>query len=375
MKKTGNDEPRAILTPDRSERPPGQPLRIGITLGDPTGIGPELFLKTLSDPRLVREAARRLAVPVKLRLYGDAGVLRRTAASLGLSALCDALLAMPELELRAVTELADDAIRPGQPSAASGAAQVAYLRAAIADAVAGELAGLCTGPIHKASAHAAGLRFPGHTELLADSLSAGGQVVMMLACPRLRVALCTTHIALHAVPAALSVEGIRQVIETTALALHHDFGIAAPRLWVAGLNPHAGEAGHFGDEEARLIEPAMAEARALPSLRALPGLELRGPLPPDTLFHAALHLEPTLRPDAVIAMYHDQGLIPLKLVGFDDAVNVTLGLRIVRTSPDHGVAHDIAGRGIARPGSLQAALAMCLSVAATRRDAGTGAGS
>jgi 4-hydroxythreonine-4-phosphate dehydrogenase len=156
------------------------------------------------------------------------------------------------------------------------------------------------------------------------------------------------------------------VIETTASALYHDFGIAAPRLWVAGLNPHAGESGHFGDEESRLIAPAMAAARQ--ALGQLRGLRLVGPLVPDALFRAAVHAPPAERPDAIIAMYHDQGLIPLKLLDFDQAVNVTLGLRTVRTSPDHGVAHDIAGRWLARPDSQAAALALCIDLC--RRRAG-----
>jgi 4-hydroxythreonine-4-phosphate dehydrogenase len=249
---------------------------------------------------------------------------------------------------------------PGQPTARSGAAQVEYLEAAIAAATRGEISGLVTAPIHKASAKAAGLAFPGHTELLAARLPGDGQVVMMLAGPQLRVALCTTHLALSAVPQALTSDGIVQVLRTTALALHHDFAIAAPRLWVAGLNPHAGESGHFGDEETRIIAPAISAALALPELRAMrngAGLHIEGPLVPDAVFRAAVHPPAgTPRPDAVIAMYHDQGLIPLKLIDFDDAVNVSLGLRIVRTSPDHGVAHDIAGRGIARPHSQRHAL-------------------
>jgi 4-hydroxythreonine-4-phosphate dehydrogenase len=168
----------------------------------------------------------------------------------------------------------------------------------------------------------------------------------------------------------LTVDGIVQVLRTTALALHHDFAIRAPRLWVCGLNPHAGEEGHFGDEESRLIAPAIAAALALPELQALhagSGLSIVGPLVPDAVFRAAVHPPAgTPRPDAVVAMYHDQGLIPLKLIDFDDAVNVSLGLRVVRTSPDHGVAHDIAGRGIARPDSQRHALRLCAELVERR---------
>lgn len=324
------------------------PAPIGITLGDPTGIGPELIV------RLAAQAAPDAVV------YGDAGVLLRTAASLGLPP--------PALRLREVSALSPHQSQPGRPNAAAGAAQVAYIEAALADAQAGRLSGLCTAPIHKASAMAGGLRFPGHTELLAERLHAGpGPVVMMLAGPSLRVALCTTHLALAAVPAALTVAGVRGVLQTTALALHRDFAIPSPRLWVAGLNPHAGEDGHFGREELDIIAPAIAAARALPELGAITGLRIEGPAAPDAVFRAAVHPPAGARPDAVVAMYHDQGLIPLKLLDFDEGVNVTLGLRVPRTSPDHGVAHDIAGRGVARLTSMAAALRLCQDLAARRR--------
>ncbi len=347
------------------------PPVIGLTLGDPCGIGPELWVRILCE-ELTRERKIGEALP-RLRLYGDAGLLRRTAQGLGRSAEWEAVC--EKLELVNVTELAAVESEPGRPGARSGAAQLAYLEAAIQAAERGELAGLVTAPIHKASAKAAGLGFPGHTELLAARLKGDGQVVMMLAGPSLRVALCTTHLALAAVPQALTVDGITQVLRTTALALHRDFAIAAPRLWVAGLNPHAGESGHFGDEESRLIAPAIAAALALPELKELQqrsGLFIEGPLVPDAVFRAAVHPQTaTPPPDAVVAMYHDQGLIPLKLVDFDAAVNVSLGLAVVRTSPDHGVAHDIAGRGIARPHSQRHALHLCTELlqrrAANRR--------
>jgi 4-hydroxythreonine-4-phosphate dehydrogenase len=334
--------------------------RIGLTLGDPCGIGPELWIKTLL---LLRKESLLLA---GLHLYGDAGVLDRTAASLGKSVewrtLCE------QLQVVSVTALTAQDVPPGQPSQISGMAQLSYLQAAISDAVAGRLDGLCTGPIHKASAKAAGLSFPGHTELLAAHLLAPQRsVVMMLAGPSLRVALCTIHIALTQVPTALSVDGICQTLVTTALALHHDFADPAPHLWVLGLNPHAGESGHFGNEEAQLITPAISAALAHPALRDLSGLRITGPQVPDVAFRHALYPPPNqLRPSAVIAMYHDQGLIPIKLIDFDHTVNVTLGLKVVRTSPDHGTAHDIAGQGIARPDSLYAALRMCIEHTAQR---------
>ena len=336
---------------------------IGLTLGDPCGIGPELWVHILCEER-TRPGWAELP---PLVLFGDAELLARTAHTLGRSAEWQATCR--ELQLIPVTRLAAADSEPGRPSAQSGAAQLAYLEAAISAAARGELAGLCTAPIHKASAKAAGLGFPGHTELLAARLPGAGQVVMMLAGPSLRVALCTTHLPLAAVPAALTVQGVAQVLRTTALSLHRDFAIAAPRLWVAGLNPHAGESGHFGDEESRIIAPAIAAARALPELQAIAQLRIDGPLVPDAVFRAAVHPPAgEQRPDAVVAMYHDQGLIPLKLIDFDAAVNVSLGLSVVRTSPDHGVAHDIAGRGLARPHSQLQALRLCAELA--RRRAG-----
>jgi 4-hydroxythreonine-4-phosphate dehydrogenase len=341
-------------------------VTIGLTLGDPCGIGPELWVRVLCQ----RFAASG-RFDVELRLFGDAGVLDRAARGAGLDAAwrtCSGALRIIE-----VTALSDEDSRPGRPCPRSGAAQVAYLEAAIAAAEAGQLDGLCTAPIHKASAHDAGLGFPGHTELLGARLLSpeAGAAVMMLAGPSLRVALATTHIALAEVASRLDVATLCDVICTTARALHDDFGQGGhrgPHLLVAGLNPHAGEEGHFGDEESRIIRPAMAAARD--RLRHLPGLRLDGPLVPDALFRAAVYGPPAERPDAVVAMYHDQGLIPLKLLDFDQAVNVTLGLRLPRTSPDHGVAHDIAAAYRARPSSQEAALALCLDLSRRRRRAG-----
>ncbi len=342
-------------------------------MGDPTGIGPELIVRVLGwhererseEENDASQGPREAEAPV--RIYGDPLVLAAAARTCGVSWPPPEALA----EILPITELTPAQAPPGQPGERSGAAQVAYLSAALADAAAGVIGGICTAPIHKASAIAAGLAFPGHTELLADRLAKGRQVVMMLAGPSLRVALCTTHLRLSQVPAALTVEGVAAVLRTTALALHHDFGIAAPVLWVAGLNPHAGEQGHFGDEERTIIAPAIECARKDAALAAIPGLCLRGPKVPDAVFRAAVHPGEAdgRRPDAVVAMYHDQGLIPLKLLDFDEAVNVTLGLPIVRTSPDHGVAHDIAGTGKARATSMRAALRLCQDLLRRRQGA------
>jgi len=219
----------------------------------------------------------------------------------------------------------------GAPDDRSGAAQVGYLEAAVAAAARGELAGLATAPISKTWARRAGFAFPGHTELLASRLGAR-DVVMMFAGPKLRVALATTHVPLAEVARALTTARVRTTIELLATALAREFAIAAPRIGVVGLNPHAGEGGLLGVEDADVIAPALTPAIA--------GTTLAGPLVPDSAFRELA----AGRYDAVVAMYHDQGLIPVKLIDFDEAVNVTLGLPIVRTSPDHGTAYDIAAR-------------------------------
>ncbi len=304
-------------------------MRIGVTLGDPAGIGPELV-------RAVCDGGDDLVV------YGDA-------------ILCAGVGA----ELVPVTSL--DGLVPGAPTEATGRAQVAYLEAAVADALAGKLDALVTAPINKASCRAAGFAFPGHTEFLQARFGAGA-VTMMFAGPRLRVSLATIHHALAQVPRVLSAEAIATATVQTAEALVRDFGVAAPRIAVAGLNPHAGEAGHFGDDETRVIAPAIEVARRRLAAAGLDA-ELFGPRVPDAVFRD--HLDG--RFDAVVAMYHDQGLIPVKLVDFEEAVNVTLGLPIVRTSPDHGVAYDIAGKRRARSTSFAAALGLARALTARRR--------
>ena len=306
-------------------------MRIGVTLGDPAGIGPELV-------RAVCDGGDDLVV------YGDA-------------ILCAGVRA----ELVPVTSL--DGVVPGAPTEATGRAQVAYLENAVADAAAGKLDALVTAPIHKASCRAAGFAFPGHTEFLQARLGAAA-VTMMFAGPRMRVSLATIHHALAEVPRVLSAEAIAVAIVQTAEALVRDFGVDVPRVAIAGLNPHAGEEGHFGDDETRVIVPAIEVARGRLAAAGV-AAELWGPRVPDAVFRE--HLE--ARFDAVVAMYHDQGLIPVKLIDFEEAVNVTLGLPIVRTSPDHGVAYDIAGRGRARTTSFAAALRLARELAARRVNA------
>ncbi|MGE3459746.1 MAG: 4-hydroxythreonine-4-phosphate dehydrogenase PdxA, partial [Kofleriaceae bacterium] len=229
-----------------------------------------------------------------------------------------------------------------------GAAQVGYHAAAVAAAARGERAGLVTAPISKSWVNRAGFAFPGHTEMLAARLGAP-DVVMMFAGPRLKVALATVHVPLAEVARVLTTARIRKTLELVVAALVRDFGIQAPRVGVVGLNPHAGEDGLLGVEERDVIAGALSP---------LSPATIVGPLVPDAAFRSALQGHH----DALIAMYHDQGLIPVKLIDFDDAVNMTLGLPIVRTSPDHGTAYDIAGRGIARATSMQRALALAIEI-------------
>ena len=316
---------------------------VAVTLGDPAGIGPELVARALAAP----------PAGVTLRVFGDRGVVERAAEA------CNVAPAWDHFELVELTALTAEEARPGV--AAIGRAQVAYLEAAIAAALRGEVGALCTAPIHKAACKAAGFEFPGHTELLAQRFApVGGRalpVTMMLVGPRMRVSLATVHIALAEVPRILALdegEVIVRAIVQTVDALRDRFGIATPRVAIAGLNPHSGEAGHFGVEEQSIVAPAIVRARSI--LAASGYATLTGPEVPDVVFRA--HLDG--RYDAVVALYHDQGLIPVKLVDFEEAVNVTLGLPILRTSPDHGVAYDIAGRGIARDTSFRAALSLAV---------------
>ena len=249
--------------------------------------------------------------------------------------------------------------RPGKPNDASGQAQLAYLTAAVDAALAGEVSALVTAPISKEWIARAGFAFPGHTEYLAARAGVS-EFAMMLAGPQLRVTVATTHVPLKDVPRLLTVDGIASTIWLTAEGLARRFGIAAPRVAVAGLNPHASEAGRFGDEEARLVTPAIEKARARIAAAGL-GATVDGPLVPDSVFRQAAGGAY----DAVVALYHDQGLIPLKLLHFDDGVNLTLGLPFVRTSPDHGTAYDIAGSGRARAQSFLAAFDLAARTSAS----------
>ena len=315
-----------------------QPL--ALTMGDPAGIGGELTLRAwlalrqtpfcvLDDPERLQALARHLNLSVPIATIDSPAQVGATFAD-----------ALPVLPVR----LANPP-RFGDPDPANAPATIAAIEQATHLAMSGAVGAIVTNPINKAALYGAGFAYPGHTEFLAALTGVPNQEVMMLAGPTLRVVPVTVHLSLRKAIAALTTERIVAVARTTALAMRRDFGVARPRLGIAGLNPHAGEQGALGDEEGEIIVPAMRILRE-------DGIDVSGPWPPDTMFTE----EARTRYDAAICMYHDQALIPLKTLDMDRGVNVTLGLPIVRTSPDHGTAYDIAGKGIARPVSLIAAI-------------------
>jgi 4-hydroxythreonine-4-phosphate dehydrogenase len=316
---------------------------IAMTFGDAAGIGPEIVVKTFSDIAFMK------AHPAFV--VGDIGVLRRAAArwapSLDVHAIAgpEQHRALPgTLQVVNISDL--PAHLPwGRVSAAAGQAAFEAIRTAIDWANQGRVSAICTAPIHKEALAAAGVPYPGHTEMLAD-LSGTADYAMMLANPQLRTLLVTVHCSLVEAVRKLSVALELRIIRLAHRSLQ-GMGIAQPRIAVAGLNPHAGEGGLFGNEDGVIIAPAVEQARA-------EGIDAVGPLPGDTVF---MHARKG-RYDIVVAQYHDQGLIPVKLLGVEDGVNVTVGLPFVRTSPDHGTAFDIAGLGVADPASLKTALAM-----------------
>ncbi|MFQ5329136.1 MAG: 4-hydroxythreonine-4-phosphate dehydrogenase PdxA [Thermodesulfobacteriota bacterium] len=318
---------------------------IAISMGDPAGIGPEVLLKAVATTKVAR-----LCRPV---ILGDEAILRYVADKLELTAL------IPQLTTHNLSNLNPEAIKPGRPYVRCGRAMIKYVESAARMALAGEVDAMVTGPISKAAVNRAGFPFPGHTEFLA-SLSETEDYVMMLGGKRLKVVLVTIHEALKTVPQLLTEERILKTIRITDESFKRYFGLERPRIAVAALNPHAGEGGLFGDEEKRLIAPAIRRAKK-------GGIEVSGPHPPDTLFYRAVKGREF---DVVVAIYHDQGLIPLKLIHFEDGVNVTLGLPIIRTSVDHGTAYDIAWQGLASPQSMVAAIEMAAMMARKREMAG-----
>jgi 4-hydroxythreonine-4-phosphate dehydrogenase len=344
----------ALRNASRARKPSRLPP-VAVTMGDPAGIGPDITLMSwhqrmrhrlppfvvYADPEVLGSRARALALDVPLAVVDDAG-----AASSGLA---HALPVVP-------VEIGRDAAQAGT------AAVVASIERAAAAVTGGEAVALVTNPITKRALDLAHLPYPGHTEFLAELALrlCGGtrpRPVMMLAAEELKVVPATVHIPLAAVPGALTRPLLTETIRITAAALSGDFGIANPRIAVAGLNPHAGEDGLIGREDTELIAPVVKELAA-------EGLAVTGPHSADTLFHA----EARAGYDAAIAMYHDQALIPIKTLAFDRGVNVTLGLPFVRTSPDHGTAFALAGTGKARPGSFIAALRLAAELGQRRAE-------
>ena len=338
--------------------PPPRP-RLAVTLGDCAGIGPELVLQALASPDL--------AALCQLLVYGNRTLLTRVASATG-SRLPASLLVCPHEDVAAGALpsdrhiLIDDpfaeaaTIAPGIVQSVCGARAHAWICAAAQDVLAGRANALVTAPVNKEALHAAGLNFPGHTEILAH-LTGTPNPCMAFYSPGLVISLATIHEALADVPRLLTAEALLRTIRLTHAACQ-GYGSPAPRLGVLALNPHAGENGLFGHEEQTAILPAIEKARA-------EGIRASGPLVPDTAF-TWLHAHPDAAPfDAYIAMYHDQGLIPFKMVAFDTGVNVTLGLPLIRTSPDHGTAFDIAWQGKASPSSLFSALSLAARMSHT----------
>ena len=334
------------------------PLPLALTMGEPAGIGGEIAL--------LAWLRRAEGVP-PFYLIDDPGRLAAIAHRLGWDV---PVIALPDVSQTAAVFARALPVRsvgggiraePGRPDPADALLVIRAIETAVADVQAGRAAALVTNPINKDALYRAGFRHPGHTEFLAELAGIADDPVMMLAGPQLRVVPVTIHLALRAAVEKLSSAAIVHAGRVTHAALIRDFGIARPVVAVAGLNPHAGEGGALGREDIDIVAPAIAALRC-------EGIEARGPLAADTMFHAAARRGY----DAALCMYHDQALIPVKTLDFDAAVNVTLGLPFIRTSPDHGTAFDIAGTGAARPDSLIAALKLAAAMAERRHRAVAG---
>ncbi len=332
---------------------------LAITMGDPSGIGPEIVLKALAHAAVFARC-RPLVI-------GDRRILERAAGWVGQSPAFDVVLEPAQgayqpgrVTLLDLENAPPERIPVGEESGAAGAAAVDYVFRACDLAMTGEVDAVVTAPLNKAAMHMAGYDYAGHTELLTERTGAQ-QVSMLLIGPNLRIVHVSTHVALHAAIARVTPQRVENVIQ-----IAHDacraLGIARPRIAVAGLNPHASEGGLFGNEEAECIEPAIRAARAR-------GLDVSDPQPPDTVFLRATKGAY----DVVVAQYHDQGHIPMKLLAFDSGVNVSYGLPIIRTSVDHGTAFDIAGKGVAEESSLLAAIDVALQMARARNAGSTSA--
>jgi 4-hydroxythreonine-4-phosphate dehydrogenase len=327
---------------------------LGITMGDPAGIGPEVIAKALA-----KKEVHRLCQPI---VIGSGAVLEKTIRSLELPLRVVPVSGhdTPAASSRTVLVL-DPLDRPlgrfkvGQVSAETGAAAAAFIMKAVRLAESGCLDAVVTAPINKEAVNLAGYRYPGHTELLAD-VTKSKEVGMMIVGGPLKIMFTTTHVAIRDLPDALTAGGVERAIRLADRAMRDYFGVTKPRIGVAALNPHAGEGGLFGEDERKNILPASRRARRM-------GILASDPLPADTLFAKAVRGDF----DAVVAMYHDQGLIPLKMAAFGTCVNITVGLPIIRTSVDHGTAFDIAGKGMADCGSLLEAIRLAARLAAQRK--------
>jgi 4-hydroxythreonine-4-phosphate dehydrogenase len=339
-----------------SGRPDGMARPLALTMGEPAGIGGELTLMAwralrsdgpafvaLDDPQRLERLASSIGFSTPIR------VVDRPEEAAGVFA--EALPVLPVKLPQTITA--------GKPDPQTASQVIASIDRAVALALEGAVGGVVTNPIHKATLYSAGFKFPGHTEYLlelAGGTASGSHAVMMLASEDLRVVPVTVHLSLRRAIETLTTEAIVEAGVVTAQALQRDFGIAVPRLAVAGLNPHAGEDGAMGDEEQRIVMPAIGKLQDK-------GIAVSGPWSPDTMFHAGARA----RYDAALCLYHDQALIPLKTLDFFGGVNVTLGLPFVRTSPDHGTAFDLAGTGRANPQSLIAAIRLAARMAESRR--------
>lgn len=334
---------------------PDKPLRLLLTPGEPAGIGPDVLLQwfvsatetarqpiiAVADPELLSARAGQLGLTIKLHVLEDIASLRASG---------NALCVIP-------CRLAQ-AVKAGRPDASNANYVLDCLRTATDLCLSGQADALITGPVQKSIINEAGISFSGHTEFLAERSAPAGEYiepVMMLATAGLRVALVTTHLPLRDVPSHITPAKLRYCLNVLHASLQRDFGIQRPRILVAGLNPHAGEDGHLGSEELEIINPVLEDLRSQ-------GMQLQGPLPADTLFTPKY----LAQADAVLAMYHDQGLPVLKHLGFSRAVNITLGLPLIRTSVDHGTALDLAGSGQADSGSLAYAIEVARQLAHAR---------
>lgn len=378
---------------------------VAITMGDPCGVGPEIIVKAFDSPGFPPGECSAVVIGDALALKRAIDLLGSSRTGYPISGLryrksdsrhtSDGVGVIPILgpQEGASPELSAADIEFGKPSPSACEVTLSWIRTAVELVAQGVADAVCTCPINKEQLHRQGFAFPGHTEFIRE-LTGADDAVMMLCGPRLRVALATIHEPLADVPALITKELLRRVIRITAESLERDFAVKSPRIAVAGLNPHAGEAGRFGRAEIEVIRPVVEEfghgsrvaGHRSASLRsgsrvaghesrvknrpltrdsqlATPDFAITGPWPADTVFHRAASGEF----DAVVAMYHDQGLIPIKLLHFNEAVNVTLGLPIVRTSVDHGTAYDIAGSGTAEPGSLIEAVRLAAAIARNRR--------